>query len=60
MLGLASNSIKDTIKIMMEKKTSLIDYFDILTSAEDVQRPKPDPEIYKFQQQNLEFLQKIA
>ena len=47
LLGLASNSIKDTIKIMMEK-TSLIDYFDILTSAEDVQRPKPDPEIYKY------------
>lgn len=44
-LGLASNSIRSTIEIMMQK-ACLDSYFDILLSAEDVAYPKPDPEIY--------------
>lgn len=44
-LGVASNSIRNTIEIMMQK-ANLLDYFDIMFSAEDVSMPKPDPEIY--------------
>jgi len=45
LLGLASNSIRETIRVMMEK-ANLIKYFDIILSNEDVTQPKPDPEIY--------------
>lgn len=44
-LAVASNSIRNTIEIMMQK-ANLLDYFDIMLSAEDVSMPKPDPEIY--------------
>jgi HAD superfamily hydrolase (TIGR01509 family) len=44
-LAVASNSIHNTIEIMMQK-ANLLDYFDIMFSAEDVSMPKPDPEIY--------------
>jgi beta-phosphoglucomutase len=44
-LGLASNSIRSTMEIMM-KKACLDGYLDVKLSNEDVQRPKPDPEIY--------------
>jgi len=44
-IGLASNSIRDTVDLMMSK-SNLIDYFDIILSASDVVNPKPDPEIY--------------
>lgn len=45
-LGLASNSIRSTIEVMMEK-ACLDAYLDVRLSNEDVSRPKPDPEIYK-------------
>ena len=45
-LGLASNSIRSTIDIMM-KKSCLECYLDVTLSNEDVSNPKPDPEIYK-------------
>ncbi len=44
-LGLASNSIKTTIEVMMQK-AKLAQYLDVQMSAEDVTRGKPDPEIY--------------
>lgn len=44
-LAVASNSIRKTIELMMEK-SFLYKYMDILLSNEDVKNPKPDPEIY--------------
>lgn len=44
-LALASNSIRPTVEVMM-KKVRLDDYLDLMISASDVTRSKPDPEIY--------------
>ncbi|MFT4967330.1 MAG: beta-phosphoglucomutase [Candidatus Deianiraeaceae bacterium] len=44
-LALCSNSIRDTIEIMM-KKSRLTEYFDFMLSNQDVTKAKPDPEIY--------------
>lgn len=44
-LAVASNSIASTVEIMMQK-ASLDQYLDLVLSASDVSRPKPDPEIY--------------
>ena len=44
-LGLASNSVKTTIEVMMQK-AKLTQYLDVQLSAEDVTNGKPDPEIY--------------
>lgn len=44
-LAVASNSIRNTIDVMMEK-ARLAQYLDATFSAEDVTRGKPDPEIY--------------
>ncbi|MFH7766815.1 HAD family hydrolase [Acinetobacter sp. BSP-28] len=44
-LAVASNSIRNTVEVMMEK-SSLVHYFDQIVSASDVVKPKPDPEIY--------------
>lgn len=44
-LGLASNSIRSTIDLMMEK-ARLSQYLEVQLSAEDVVKGKPDPEIY--------------
>ena len=41
----ASNSIKNTIKMMLLRK-GLIEYVDEIFSNEDVKNPKPNPEIY--------------
>ena len=40
-----SNSIKASINIMLEK-SNLIQYMDIIVSAQDVESPKPSPEMY--------------
>lgn len=45
MLGLASNSIRSTVEIMM-RNAELDAYMDVMLSNEDVTSPKPDPEIY--------------
>lgn len=45
-LGLASNSIRSTVELMT-RKSALAQYFDVMLSAEDVSRAKPDPEIYQ-------------
>lgn len=44
-LGLASNSTRATIDIMMQK-ANLRDHMSVMMSAEDVGRGKPDPQIY--------------
>lgn len=44
-LGLASNAVRNSVEAMMEK-SNLIQYLDSVISNEDVDKPKPDPEIY--------------
>lgn len=44
-LGVASNSIKETVTLMMEK-SALNYYLDFQLSASDVTKAKPNPEIY--------------
>jgi len=44
-IHVASNSIKNTIKMMLLRK-GLIEYVDEIFSNEDVKNPKPNPEIY--------------
>jgi beta-phosphoglucomutase len=46
LIGLASNSIRDTVNLMLNK-ANLSNYFDIILSNEDVKKPKPDKEIYE-------------
>ncbi len=45
-LALASNSIRNTVDMMMEK-SDLVQYLDFKLSNQDVTKAKPDPEIYK-------------
>jgi beta-phosphoglucomutase-like phosphatase (HAD superfamily) len=45
-IGVASNSIRRTVEIMMER-SSLARYLDVMLSNEDVRAAKPDPEIYQ-------------
>lgn len=44
-LVVASNSIRSTVQLMMEK-SNLIPYLEFFLSNQDVKKPKPDPEIY--------------
>lgn len=44
-IAVASNSIRHTIELMMEK-SALMQYLDFFLSNQDVSKPKPDPEIY--------------
>lgn len=44
-LAVASNSIRQTVELMMEK-SNLARYLDLMLSNQDVSKPKPDPEIY--------------
>jgi HAD superfamily hydrolase (TIGR01549 family) len=44
-LAVASNSIKATIDMMMEK-ADLTKYFEFMLSNQEVRKAKPDPEIY--------------
>lgn len=44
-LAVASNSIRNTVEVMMEK-SSLIGYLEFFLSNQDVVVGKPDPEIY--------------
>lgn len=44
-LAVCSNSIRNTVKIMMQK-ANLEKYLDFYLSNEDVEKCKPDPEIY--------------
>jgi HAD superfamily hydrolase (TIGR01509 family) len=44
-IGVASNSIRQTVAAMMER-AHLKDYLDVMLSNQDVTNAKPDPEIY--------------
>lgn len=45
-IAVASNSIRKTVGMMMEQ-ANLTKYLDFFLSNEDVDRPKPDPQIYQ-------------
>lgn len=51
-LAVASNSIRNTVEVMMGK-SALSGYLDATLSNEDVARPKPDPEIYQLAMSRL-------
>jgi beta-phosphoglucomutase-like phosphatase (HAD superfamily) len=44
-LGVASNSVKDSVELMMDK-SHLAPWLDIKLSNQDVKKPKPAPDIY--------------
>ncbi|OBT15798.1 HAD family hydrolase [Vibrio tasmaniensis] len=44
-LAVASNSIRNTVKVMMDK-AALAEYLEFFLSNQDVEKSKPDPEIY--------------
>jgi len=44
-LGVASNSVRVTVESMMNK-SALAEYMDFMLSNQDVEKPKPDPEMY--------------
>ena len=44
-MAVCSNSIRNTVEVMM-KKADLLQYLDLLISNEDVEKGKPDPEMY--------------
>ena len=44
-LAVASNSIRSTVELMMEK-SALMPYLDFFLSNQDVKKAKPDPEMY--------------
>jgi len=44
-LGVASNSIRQTVEVMMER-AHLTRHLDLMLSNQDVKEPKPSPEIY--------------
>ena len=44
-LAVASNSIRSTVQLMM-KRSNLLDYLEFFLSNQDVQKAKPDPEMY--------------
>jgi beta-phosphoglucomutase len=44
-LAVASNSVRNTVEVMMQK-AALAPYLDAILSNQDVSKPKPDPEIY--------------
>jgi beta-phosphoglucomutase len=45
-LAVASNSVRDSVDIMM-RKSNLIQYLEFFLSNQDVKKPKPDPEMYR-------------
>lgn len=44
-VAVCSNSIRATINLMMEK-AGLLRHLNLIVSAEDVEKPKPDPQMY--------------
>ncbi|GBQ86791.1 putative phosphatase [Gluconacetobacter johannae DSM 13595] len=52
LVGVASNSVRSTVEVMMEK-AQLARYMDVMLSNQDVSRAKPDPEIYQLAMQRL-------
>lgn len=54
-LAVASNSIRDSVELMMDK-ARLAPLLDLQLSASDVTKAKPDPEIYLTAMERLEVL----
>ncbi|MDO8591185.1 MAG: HAD family hydrolase [bacterium] len=46
-LGCCSNSIKETLHLML-KSASLFELFDIIVGNDEIEHPKPHPEIYHY------------
>lgn len=44
-IAVCSNSIRETLELMLEK-TDLLKFCEFFISNEDVEKPKPDPEMY--------------
>lgn len=55
LLGMCSNSIRETLTLMLDKSNTL-QFFDVILSNQDVQNPKPHPEIYKLAAEQLNVL----
>lgn len=53
-LGVCSNSIRQTVEVMMER-SNLSKYFDSMLSNQDVKAAKPDPEMYVVAAERLGF-----
>lgn len=53
-LACASNSIKETVDLML-KKSNLINYLEVILSTDDITFPKPNPEIYELAINKLDF-----
>lgn len=51
-LAVSSNSVRNTIEVMMER-SNLRSYIDVILSNQDVERGKPDPEIYTLTMERL-------
>ncbi len=51
-IGLASNSSHNLIAVVLEK-VGIKHYFDFISSAQDVEKGKPDPAVYIFAAKNL-------
>ena len=45
LMAACSNSIRKTMEVLFDR-AALMDYFDFYLSNQDVEKPKPDPEIY--------------
>ncbi|WP_256011170.1 HAD family hydrolase [Desertivirga xinjiangensis] len=54
-MAVCSNSIKNTIQVMMEK-SGLLGYLDFFISNQDVVKGKPDPEMYNLAIRRLGLL----
>lgn len=53
-LAVASNSVRATVELMMEK-SNLSQFLELMVSNQDVQRAKPDPEMYMTTARLLDF-----
>lgn len=53
-LAVASNSVRQSVEVMMEK-TKLAPFLDVMLSNEDVDSPKPAPDIYIAAAEKLGF-----
>jgi sugar-phosphatase len=51
-IGLASNSSHNLIEVVLER-VEIKQYFDFISSAQDVEKGKPDPAVYLFAANNL-------
>lgn len=54
-IAVCSNSIRDTIELMM-RKAQLLKYLEFFISNEDVKNPKPSPEMYTLAINRLNML----